>query len=378
MSDTAIRRLIISDLHFGSGDDLLAARAALERFEPELAWADELVINGDLFELVFASLQDAVNAARPFLTMVNRHVGRVHYVLGNHDHHLVSLAGDERRFCDVLAVPAPPAFRVAPADRLLRSLCPDVDVVSSYPLCELDGVRFMHGHYIAPHIRSDWRLVDRLAWSLTGEITRPDRLAVADYESLIAPLYELMYEIANLPSGRRAQQRFERWLGGAAAIARVPQRATRPLAKAMHRLTDRAGLRQLLTEHDAPTSQVLEAIQAVCCNLEIPLGQVAVGHTHTPLDGLATPSGQHTVFNSGSWVWDRRIRDAPAYREHTWPGTVLRADGAQLELRHLLADCDERDLERMLGVPPSVSHVGRRRASLTVPGHEPLGQAPLR
>jgi hypothetical protein len=126
-----IRRLVISDLHFGSGDDLLGSPGALERIEPELAWADELVINGDLFELVFASLEDAVIAARPFLGLVNRHVSRIHYILGNHDHHLVALAGDERRFCDVLGTPAPPAFRVAPADRLLRALCPDVDVIPS-------------------------------------------------------------------------------------------------------------------------------------------------------------------------------------------------------------------------------------------------------
>jgi metallophosphoesterase superfamily enzyme len=127
------RRLIVSDLHFGSGDDLLRSAVALERIEPELRWADELVINGDLLELVFASLEDAVAAARPFLQLVNRHVGRVHYVLGNHDHHLVTLAGDERRFADVLGAPAP-GPDVAPATRLLRTLCPDVDVVSAYPV----------------------------------------------------------------------------------------------------------------------------------------------------------------------------------------------------------------------------------------------------
>jgi UDP-2,3-diacylglucosamine pyrophosphatase LpxH len=344
----AIRRLIISDLHFGSGDDLLRSPAAIERLEPELAWADELVINGDLLELVFASLEDAVGAARPFLSLVNRHVGRVHYILGNHDHHLVSLAGDERRFCDVLGMPGPAAFRVAPAERLIHSLCPDVDVISSYPLCELDGMRIMHGHYIAPHIRSsDWRLMDRLAWYLTGAATRTEQLTVADYESLIAPLYELMYEMANLPSGRRAQQRFERWLNGAASIARVPQRATRPLASVAQRY--RRSARLLLDEHDTPTSQVLHAIQAVCRNLDVQPGTLVMGHTHVALVGASTLDRRHTVFNCGSWVWDRRARNRPTYREHGWPGTVLRATGGALELRALLADCDERDLAAMLG-----------------------------
>ncbi len=364
-----IRRLIVSDLHFGSGDDLLGSPAALERIEPELAWADELVINGDLLELVFASLDDAVIAARPFLGLVNRHVGRVHYILGNHDHHLVALAGDERRFCEVLGAPAPAAFRVAPADRLLRALCPAVDVISSYPICELDGMRFMHGHYIAPHVKSsDWRVMDHLAWYLTGEVARRDRLSIAEYEALIAPLYELMYEIANLPSGRRAQQRFERWLEGVVAIARVPQHAARPVARAARALTERRGARQLLAAHDAPTTRVLDAMQAVCRNLEIQPGTIVVGHTHVPLDGLSTPDRHHRVFNSGSWVWDRRVRNSPAYRENGWPGTVLRATGGELELRSLLEDCDEHDLARMLGTEVAAPHRSWTRPRLaTVP-----------
>jgi UDP-2,3-diacylglucosamine pyrophosphatase LpxH len=344
-----VRRLIISDLHLGSSEALLGAAAALDRIEPELAWADELVINGDLLELVFASLEDAVSAARPFLALVNRHVERVHYVLGNHDHHLVALAGDERRFCDVLGTPAPAAFRVAPAERLLRALCPDADVVSSYPLCELDGMVLMHGHYVAPHLASsDWRLWDRAAWFLTGAEARPEQLAVAEYEGLIAPLYEFMYEIANLPSGRRTQQRFERWLGGAAAIARVPQRAAR--------------------QHGTSMAQVLEAMQAVCRNLDVPAGSVVFGHTHVPLDGVATPDGRHRLYNSGAWVWDRRLRDGATYREHSWPGTVLRATGDALELRGLLADCDDGDLQQMLGAGAVQRGRSRLRPKLAAAG----------
>ncbi len=359
----AIRRLIISDLHLGSGDDLLSSAAALERIEPELEWADEVVINGDLLELVFASLEQAVSAARPFLRLVNRRVGRVHYVLGNHDHHLVSLAGDERRFCELLGTPDPAPFRVAPAERLLRALCPDIDVVSCYPMCELDGMRFLHGHYIAPHLGSaDWRLMERLAWYLTGAVARPERLEVADYEGLIAPLYELMYEIANLPSGRCAQQRVERWLDGAAAIVRAPQRASRRLVGLAHTFADQ-GDRGLLAG-DAPTGQVLEAMQAVCRNLAIQPGTVVFGHTHVPLSAIATPDGRYDLFNSGSWVWDRRLRDGATYREQRWPGTVLRATGATLELRGLLADCDDRDLARMLAIQPAPRRHQRARPKL--------------
>jgi 3',5'-cyclic AMP phosphodiesterase CpdA len=357
----AVRRLIISDLHFGSGDALLAAPAALDRIEPELAWADELVINGDLLELVFTSLEEAVAAARPFLALANRHVGRVHYLPGNHDHHLVSLAGDERRFADVLGTPAPKLFEVAPAQRLLRALCPDVQIVCAYPLCELDGMRITHGHYVAPHLgSSDWRLMDRLAWRLTGEPSRPDRLTVADYEGLIAPLYELMYEIANLPSGRRAQRQFERWLSAIAAIARAPQRASRRISYLAHALGGR-GNGGGLAPTDAPAAELLQAMQAVCHNLEIAPGTVVFGHTHQPLDGVATPDGAYRLYNSGSWVWDRRLRDTAADRASAWPGTVLRATGGDVELRGLFADCDESGLRALLGARAQPRPRRRRR-----------------
>ena len=338
-----MRRLIISDLHFGSGDDLLAGADALERIEPELAWADELVVNGDLFELVFASVAQAVDAARPFLALADRHVQRVHYIPGNHDHHLVSLARDERRLGDALGAPWPAApAGVAPATRVLRALCPTTAIVTAYPACELDGMLFTHGHYIDAHARSSDRwLMDSLAWQLTGA-ARPPRLTVEDYEALLAPLYEFMYEIANLPSGHRAQERFERWLHGAAAIAHAPQR----LAALIH-LPGHDGGERLLRAHDAPTVRVLEAMQAVCEDLALAPRTIVFGHTHVALDGLCTPDGRHRLFNSGAWVWDR----GRARSNHGWPrraGTVLRATGCELELRGLLDDCDERDLARML------------------------------
>jgi len=359
----AIRRLIISDCHFGSGDDLMRAPLALERIEPELVWADEVVINGDLFELVFASLAEAVAAARPFLGLVNRHVGRIHYLPGNHDHHLVSLASDERRIAELTGSPNPPPFRVMPAERLLRALCPDVDLITSYPICELDGMRFIHGHYIAAHIESfGWRMMDRLAWSLTGEQQRPERLSIDDYEALISPLYELMYEMANLPQGKRAQQQFERWLLSMGTVARAPGKASRQAAGFAHSLIRRRTAEEMLEPMDAPTAQILGAMEAVCLNLGVGDGTVVFGHTHTPLAARSSTHSHYTFWNSGSWLWDRRIRNGPTYRESAWPGTVLRATAGELDLRRLLDDCNEDDLRTMLG---SVPEPRRRRPRLS-------------
>jgi hypothetical protein len=317
----AVRRLIISDLHFGSGDDLLAAPAALERIEPELAWADELVINGDLFELVFAPLEEAIAAARPLLALADRHVRRVHYIPGNHDHHLVALARDEERLYGAQSCTTTGAGEVCSAARLLRALCPTAEIRTAYPVCELDGMLFMHGHYVDPHLRSsDRRLMGGLARQLSGA-GRPQRLTVEDYEALVTPLYELMYEIVNLPRRGRTRRRFERWRHFAATFGRTP------------------------------TTRVLQAMQAVCENLDIQQRTVVFGHTHVALDGVCTPDGRHRLLNSGAWVWDARGRQRT---DEGWPrrvGTVLRATGPELELRGLLDDCDEAELAAMMSAP---------------------------
>jgi len=341
----SVRRLIVSDLHFGSGDDLLAAPAALERIEPELAWADELVVNGDLFELVFAPLEEAVEAARPFLALADRHVRRVHYIPGNHDHHLVALGRDERRLRSANGrAGTGAATAVRPAAQLLRALCPTAQIVTAYPACELDGMLFTHGHYADAHMRSsDRRLLDGLARQLTGTARRR-RLTVEDHEALVTPLYELMYEIVNLPHGRSAQQRFERWLRGAATIAHAPQQFAARMQGAV-----RDGDTRLVSAPRAPTARVLEAMQAVCEDLGVRQRTVVFGHTHVALDGLCTPDGRHRLFNSGSWVWDGN--GTRSRSNQGWPrrvGTVLRATGAQLELRGLLDDCADADLAGMV------------------------------
>jgi hypothetical protein len=118
----------------------------------------------------------------------------------------------------------------------------------------------------------------------------------------------------------------------------------------------------MLEPMDAPTAQILGAMEAVCLNLNVPPGIIVFGHTHIPLTAQRSLHGHYSFWNSGSWLWDRRIRNGPTYRESAWPGTVLRADGGELELRRLLDDCDEADLREMLG---SVPQPRRRRLRLS-------------
>lgn len=346
----ATRRLVISDLHFGSGDELAHHPLALERLAPQLDWADELLINGDLFELIFGPLHAAVERSRPFLALVNRSVKSVRFIPGNHDHHFVSCASDERRLAAITGEDPGPAFRVPPAERVLRALCPDAEIVTNYPVTTLDGVAYQHGHYIGPHVESfGWRMLDRLSWQLTGS-QRPDKLSVTDYEALQAPLLELMYEMANLPQGVRAQQNFERWLVGAGAWMRAPTKASRQLSGLAAGLLRRGSPPALREIPELPGEQTRAAMTAVCANLDIAPGIVCFAHTHSPLsDSPSTDEqGRWRFYNSGSWMWDRRLREHPHYRATSWPGTVLRVCGAELELVELLADLDERDVGAMV------------------------------
>ena len=71
-----MRALVISDTHFGAwtGRDLLREEPFLERLAPQLEGIDELIFLGDLFDFLFGSVGDAVdavqqvaNATLPFL-----------------------------------------------------------------------------------------------------------------------------------------------------------------------------------------------------------------------------------------------------------------------------------------------------------------------
>jgi hypothetical protein len=353
----ATRRLVLSDLHFGSGDELAHHPLALERLAPQLAWADELLVNGDLFELIFGPLHVAVERSRPFFSLVNRSVPTVRFIPGNHDHHFVSRAGDERRLAAITGEDPGPVFRVPPAERLLHVLCPDAEVVTNYPVTTLDGVCYQHGHYISPHVESfGWKMLDRLSWQLTGS-QRPDRLSVADYEALQAPLLELMYEMANLPQGVRAQQNFERWLVGAGAWMRAPTKASRQVSGLAAGIVRRNSHAELRENPDLPGDQTRAAMTAVCTNLDIAPGIVCFAHTHSPLAGVpSTDAGERwQFFNSGSWMWDRRLRAHPHYRATSWPGTALRVCGDEIELVELLGDLDERDLSAMVPAAPEAA-----------------------
>lgn len=348
------RILAISDLHFGSGDDLLRSPRVLEILEPELQWADVLVLNGDVWELLTGDLDAAVNNSRLFFDLVAEHIDQVVFIPGNHDYHFVAQAADRHRFSRYIGIDEETPFRLHMAEMLIEGLTGGkCDVRSAYPLIELGGVTFHHGHYITPHLPGKGlgaRFFDRLTWRLAGlERDSSKGLTVADYEALMAPLHELLYQSAQLPSSARTRDSGERFLQFATKVMRTPGQLTR---KALSLVTP--SMRSKEEEHTNPHALFLmtgpeEAALAmvdVCDNLGISLGPVCFGHSHAPFDGLEK-SGW-TLYNSGSWILDHREMAFPGYARLAWPGTVIRVSDGVLERRDLLADCTLQELVEMM------------------------------
>jgi len=211
-----MRALALSDTHFGAwtGDDLLSHPFALERLAPHLDEIDELILLGDLFDFLFSTVEHAVVQAQGFLDLVAGRLRgkRVVFLAGNHDHHTMVRELEESvrlRIAD--GVDAETAGRQAREDdwlgRYLERRMPGVEVEIAYPTYWVGRVLLFHGHYLDAHMEGSLsnRMLTRTIWKVAGG--RPaDRLTIEDYESVIVPLTEMLYAVAQLPHGTAAQQ----------------------------------------------------------------------------------------------------------------------------------------------------------------------------
>src|SRR6185295_7454974 len=95
-----MRALVISDTHFGAwtGRDLLREEVFLERLAPALERIDELIFLGDLFDFLFGSVEEAVDSAGGLLALIAERLagGKLVFLAGNHDHHLVHRDEEDR------------------------------------------------------------------------------------------------------------------------------------------------------------------------------------------------------------------------------------------------------------------------------------------
>lgn len=365
-----MRALVISDTHFGAwtGRDLLREDFFLERLEPELEGIDELIFLGDLFDFLFGSVGEAVDAADGLLGLIAAKLrgGRLVFLAGNHDHHLVHRDFENRLEAQLAAGRAPllsgepSPVTESPGPGFFRSFLarrlPGVEIEIAYPTYDFAGVLLTHGHYLDPHARLTGsrgnRLLTRILWGIaTGGPEDPK--TIADYESTTTLLTEWLYIAAQMPHGTRTQQnvfRAVQRLGRLESALELPLRGLRrlrgeePVPGAENRPSAYPAA-SVISPSD-PSEHALEAFARVAANLgwDRQAERIVFAHTHQPLADVRCGNGSKTRYwNTGSWIYEPDLGSRQAYARYlryAWPGTAVVIDEEEPEPRllELLAD----------------------------------------
>jgi UDP-2,3-diacylglucosamine pyrophosphatase LpxH len=401
----------ISDLHLGSWqlNDLLRYPFFINRLTNALEGVDEVVLLGDILELRFQRMDEALRVARPFFSALGetlrrrshfRRPARVVYVAGNHDHHFAlqliereQEATIERgngrvyRFSGQVGVP-PDMFLL----RALREMLgPHITVEFAYSYARLETqtgpALALHGHYLDLHLASPG---ERLLALLQQAVTAYQLDALPPgfdlYESVLRPQFELLYWIGQSPAGAQVQSDLWRRLRGdtrqiprnvVGRVKRIAARRALRAAEALagaaaHQLTERVLKGDVSLVSPARAADVEEGIAALMASLsalqpelfamerwQTPPAHVIFGHTHRagPLASLDAPhrwratwAGRPVeLWNCGSWLYDSERALTEEYYRTRWPGTVvLIPDGEPPRVQSLLKDLSADDLDEML------------------------------
>jgi hypothetical protein len=361
-----MRTVLVSDIHLAAGydGDLLRRGRFRDILLSELEGADEVVLLGDAIELRDRPLRQALDLARPFFEHLAEAVGsaRVVIVPGNHDHQLIGPWLESRRMRGEgplgLEQLAPPETEIAAE---IARLMPAVELSLAYPgFWVRPGVYATHGHYLDCHVtvptfeRLAIAVIEKLAGALPVGLRTID-----DYESVQAPLYGLLYGIAQggprprRGLGENASARV--WEAVHGRDGRRPGLKGRMLGSlilpGVVTAANRLGLGPLRADISmAEIRQAgLRAMRELVGRLAIDAEHVIFGHIHRrgPLGsepGWELESGTR-LLNSGSWVYAPGLLGPSAEGSVFWPGTVaVLEDERPPELRHLLDGMAHGDL----------------------------------
>jgi UDP-2,3-diacylglucosamine pyrophosphatase LpxH len=382
-----MRALVISDTHFGAwtGEDLLREQANLDLLEPHLD-VDEVIVLGDMFDFLFGSLSEAFEAAAGLLGLLREKLQgkRLVCLAGNHDHHVVTTEGEARLELQLAGRSRQLGKRevvgLDPVYRLFEQRLEGVEVDFRYPTYTFGGVLCTHGHYLDVHAQRAGSGMDRFLgqaiWMIavgSQHSPTPD-----DYEATTTLLTELLFTIAQVPTGtnteRSVYKSFE-MLGRAVRRATAPRRALEAAGQSAREALgtlsfdiDGRGAGEAETyegaqSHEAerrrrtgaptggeassfvfarrihpsdPTEAAVAAFDQVVTNLGWAehANKIVFAHTHQPLDGVLGPSGRCRYWNTGSWIYEPDLasrRAYVAYLHNAWPGTAVLIDTDQDE-----------------------------------------------
>lgn len=331
------RTVVISDLHLGvkSGADLLLRAPVRELLCEHLQGAERLVLLGDVVELRERPLEEALSIAEPVFAALGEALagGEVIVCPGNHDYHLEPWI--ERR----RATPGAPALGLeerrdpdpgGPLGRLAEAM-PGCRLEVAYPgLWLRDDIYATHGHYLDLHTTTP--TFEILAASVlrrvlgTREPSAPD-----DYEAALAPLYALVYSLAQGRGARVSNARASAvmWERLAAGRTRAFLLGGLVLPSFLFGLK-LAGLGPF--KADLRPEQLsragVEAMHEVVERLGIVAPWVVYGHTHRAGPVASDPPswgrrGATRVVNAGSWVYERGIFGSPQPGSPWFPGVAV-------------------------------------------------------
>ena len=367
-----MRALVISDMHFGAwtGSDILRNQDSLDLLAPHLEDVDEVIILGDLFDLLFARLEDAFRAAEPFLALVREKLAgkRLVFLAGNHDFHVILREREAIRESELAGEEPGPELEERVRSglyfrRFLKMRLEGVDVQFRYPMYTFGSVLCTHGHYLDPHARQHGshgdRLLGRLIWTIAlgGKFSPETSL---QYDATTALLTEELYTLAQLPHGTDAQHyayATTQRLGSAVrkletpfeSVNRYVQRRRRgETGPDMDRRPAQDGMpASYPLRHVRPTDpreKALNAFAQVVRNLgwDIESEQIVFAHTHQPLADYELPGTRARCWNTGSWIYEPDLSSKESYERYlryAWPGTgvLLDTDAPKPELLEMRA-----------------------------------------
>jgi calcineurin-like phosphoesterase family protein len=385
-----VRALVISDTHFGAwtGEDLLREPSNLALLAPHLD-VDEVILLGDLFDLLFASSREAFAAAEGLFDLLRERLQgkRFVFLAGNHDHYFVERRQEELVELEFAGPRSHdrPGSQAGPAGLrwFLERRLEGVEVDVRYPAYTFGGVLCTHGHYLDFYAARggalSGRLLARLIWSIAvgGSDHEPNS---EDLEATTEILTGLLFTIAQLPNGTRAQSRtfaelqaLERAFRICTAPMRELERAAATVMRRLPALTGPAGPRrgrlanvrqaraaayetamasemerrrrtgapgggelarhalgQVLGPRD-PYHKTVAAIEQVVMRLgwARDTDKIVFAHTHQPLEDVRGPSGTIRYWNTGSWIYEPDLATHDAYvryLQNAWPGTAVLID----------------------------------------------------
>ena len=359
---------VISDLHLGARPvkDVLRSHSLRTRLMPLLAPADQVVLLGDALEMREAPVEYVLDLARSFFGELGEILGdaRVVIVPGNHDHALLGEPVTEQFERTVRPSEPGPLGRIA-------SWMPSAEVVLSYPGYRIrPDVYAIHGQYLDCH--NTVPTIETVLIALSKRrrrIPRSGRLSVAQYESVVAPLYGLAFRGAQRVSGatarapRASSMRVWDLLvnqdGRTTMTGRLLGSVVLPGGVAA---LNRLGLGPFSPELSGPVLRQagLRAIAEVLERLGIEAEHAIFGHTHRPgpLDGdegWVTPGGIR-LHNCGNWVYEPGFIGRSPPGSAYWPGGLIFVeDEGPPRLERPLGDLGHEDFLAIVREPAALS-----------------------